>query len=390
MNLFEAAPAFSEIGAGIGCGPNAISVLKKLGILEHLMKLIDPSELRDRGFRFYDGFSESVEPILAYPTVPEEKDQGLALHSRLPRRIIGALDASSAHFNKRATAVTESPTNPKRLVIHFQDGTTHEADVVLGADGIKSTVRPYVLGHKDDRVKFANTKLKAAGFKYDISEYPASVSGNSKHFILFAIKNASIINVVAFDARYDIEIGDQSLPEGAPWVESVTKNEMKAAYKGMNSSIMALLECMPETPSKWSVHVLAPPLESYAKGRVALLGDAAHAMLPHWGAGAGQGLEDAYLLVRLLSDPETDVDNVEEVLQEYSRIRQPRAQMVWEGSRRSGRIYDLSHPDGNTYDDVRNNLKDMYAPVWYHNMDDDVDEVVNELRKKGVFKAMTS
>ena len=68
-------------------------------------------------------------------------------------------------------------------------------------------------------------------------------------------------------------------------------------------------------PSAWAVHVVDPPLESYVgkglRGRVALLGDAAHGMLPHLGAGAGQGMEDVYALVRLLWHPQVSRDNVE-------------------------------------------------------------------------------
>lgn len=140
------------------------------------------------------------------------------------------------------------------------------------------------------------------------------------------------INVVAFSARYDIPIGAGNLPEGASWVEPSTRDELKKVYEGWGPDVSILLDCMPEKPSKWSIHVLYPPLESYTKGRVALLGDAvrhpssasrllgnglilyvlqAHGMLPHMGAGAGQGLEDAFMLSRLLSHPDTNAENIE-------------------------------------------------------------------------------
>ena len=104
--------------------------------------------------------------------------------------LVAVVDPAIAHFHKRCTSITESETNPNRLVVHFQDGSTHETDVVLGADGIKSTVREYVIGVNDKRVQFSNTvayrglipynKLKEAGFKIDVGEYPACICGPSK------------------------------------------------------------------------------------------------------------------------------------------------------------------------------------------------------------------
>ena len=239
--------------------------------------------------------------------------------------LVDVVDPAIAHFNKRCISITESETNPNRLVVHFQDGSTHETDVVLGADGIKSTVREYVVGANDKRVQFSNTvayrglipydQLKEAGFKIDVREYPACICGPSKvghpasrvvfinppylqtnpqHFILFPIKDSEIvrstlarascsdahrdgfpqINIVAFDAQYDIPFGAQNLPDGAPWVEVVSRDVLDQVYAGFGPDVASLIKCMPEQSSKWSIYVVDPPLETYAKGRVALLGDA--------------------------------------------------------------------------------------------------------------------
>lgn len=82
------------------------------------------------------------------------------------------------------------------------------------------------------------------------------------------------INVAAFTARYDVPIGSQDLAKGTPWVEEVAREELQKEYDGWGPDVFALLRCMPEKVSRWAVHVVHPPLESYAKGRVALLGDA--------------------------------------------------------------------------------------------------------------------
>lgn len=82
------------------------------------------------------------------------------------------------------------------------------------------------------------------------------------------------INVAAFAARYDIPIGSQALPEGTRWVEEVPRSELENEYDGWGPDVAALLRCMPEKVNKWAIHVVYPPLEEYARGRVALIGDA--------------------------------------------------------------------------------------------------------------------
>ena len=86
--------------------------------------------------------------------------------------------------------------------------------------------------------------------------------------------------------------------------------ELLETYEGFSEDVRLLLGCI-ASPSVWSIHAIDPPLESYVRGRVALLGDAAHAMLPYLGSGAGQALEDALVIVRLLAHPQTNAENVE-------------------------------------------------------------------------------
>ncbi|KAI0363533.1 FAD/NAD(P)-binding domain-containing protein [Pilatotrama ljubarskyi] len=394
VEVFEAAAAFTEVGAGIGLGPNAIRVLKAIGVLDEVLKKTNPAELKPKGFRFYSGL-EGHELVYQYPIYPE--DASLSMHrAAFLDALVGAVDPRTTHFNKRCTSISDSPTNPARVIVHFADGSTQEADVVLGADGIRSTVRDYVLGEVGKSVAFSNTvayrfliphaALKAAGFKTDVSDTPACFMGPSKHIIVVPIKNGELINVAAFAARYDVPIGSQLLPEGSRWVEEVGREEMQKEYDGWGPDVTALLRCMPERASRWSVHIVYPPLESYAKGHVALLGDAAHGMLPHLGAGAGQGLEDAYVLAGLLSHPEASVGNIEAVLRTYSQTRRPRAQDVWDASLRAGMTYDFHGQQGSTVHALRGELQDLWTPVWHYNLDGDLASAISLLHQIGAFK----
>lgn len=135
--------------------------------------------------------------------------------------------------------------------------------------------------------------------------------------------------MVAFVCDNTLPLGSVTLAPGTPWVTAVPQQELLDAYAGWGEDPLKILSCI-KSPSKWSIFALYPPLESYVKGKVALVGDAvgsrllvlcpnasihvslqAHGMLPHLGAGVGQGIEDTWVLTQLLTRPETNLSNLE-------------------------------------------------------------------------------
>lgn len=124
--------------------------------------------------------------------------------------LVQNVDPARAHFKKRCTHLSEHPSG-KGMVIHFQDGTTAEADIVLGADGIKSVVRRYVTDTAslsvDPHLKFSNTicfrslvpasKAKAAGCKFDYSERAVCMVGENRHLILFPVRSGTLVRIIA-------------------------------------------------------------------------------------------------------------------------------------------------------------------------------------------------
>ncbi|KAI0699375.1 FAD/NAD(P)-binding domain-containing protein [Cerioporus squamosus] len=401
VEIFEAAVPFGEVGASIGLGPNAVRALKAMGLLDAVLGKLPPGSLSSKGFLFYSGVGDH-ELVYEYP--PATEDASISMHRAVfLDALVGQVDPRYTHFNKRCTSISEHPTSRGKLVVHFQDGSTHEADVVLGADGIKSTVRDFVVSAGgtavgaagEKHVAYSNTAayrgiipsalLKAAGFKTQLTDRPACFLGPDKHIIVVPIKNGELINVAAFSARYDIPIGSQNLPAGTPWVDEISREDLKKEFDGWGSDITTLLRLMPEKTMRWSVHVVHPPLESYAKGRVALLGDAAHAMLPHLGAGAGQGIEDAFLLTRLLSHPDTSMANMQAVLQAYSDVRQPRSQTVWDASRRAGSVFDHHGTGGATVQGLTEDLQDLWKPVWSYDLDTEFEYAIAQLRNNATF-----
>ncbi|TCD68112.1 hypothetical protein EIP91_011565 [Steccherinum ochraceum] len=109
-------------------------------------------------------------------------------------------------------------------------------------------------------------------------------------------------------------------------------------------------------------------------------------MLPHLGAGAGQGLEDAHLLAKLLGHPQTDEKNVHLVLEAYEHTRKKRAQMIWERSVAAGDKYEGRGQHGYTARGMREDLHDLWEPVWRHEIFSDLQDAVLYLQDKGIFR----
>ncbi|KAI8976614.1 hypothetical protein BD414DRAFT_539163 [Trametes punicea] len=307
VRLFEAAPALGEIGAGVAIGPNAVRILRDMGVLDPLLQKCGPGDLRTKGFAYYNGVGEHRQVHRIPAEDPYDREIGVH-RADFIEALASAADHAMSYLNKRCISITDSPANPKRVLLSFLDGTTH--------------------------THFTRGLLLRSGAK--------------------------------------------NLPDGAPWVEQVTREEVKQEFAGWGPDVAILLDHMPERPSKWSIHVVDPPLESYARGHSAELIGASRLT-------GCQGIEDAYLLARLLGHPHTNIDNLEVVLQVYSQIRRPRAQMVWDGSRLMGRLYDGDGPHGTDWGRVAEDVRDMFLPVWRHDHDRDFEAAVASLRERGLY-----
>ncbi|EKM61811.1 uncharacterized protein PHACADRAFT_248683 [Phanerochaete carnosa HHB-10118-sp] len=410
VHVYEAASKFGEIGAGIGLGRNAMEVLTALGVYDDILarvrqaNAIMPSGTSEENPNGGDGndmrgWFKYVSGMPGHKMVYDyelEGNNAMGVHrATFLDALVHHVDPARAHFHKRCTHITHSADGD--TTIHFQDGTTATADVVLGADGIKSAVRRFVAGTSgqdvDPNIKFSRTrcyralipaeKAAAAGVKTDFRARPTCFVGENKHLIIFTIRGGTVINVVAFSADSDSDPEHYPSPSTEA-VQQVSVEEVLAAYDGWGPEVRNLLSCA-VNPTKWSINVVYPPIppERWARGPVAILGDAAHGMLPHLGSGAGQGIEDAYVLGKLLSHPQTTPGNVEEVLKAYATIRQPRAQRVWEGSRRAGDIYDLrASGEGMLFEE----LLPMMTYVWSYPLNEAFEEAAASLTSKGTFK----
>ncbi|EGN97739.1 hypothetical protein SERLA73DRAFT_169976 [Serpula lacrymans var. lacrymans S7.3] len=126
------------------------------------------------------------------------------------------------------------------------------------------------------------------------------------------------------------------------WVSNVSQQELLNSFKDFEPEVRAILQCC-ERPSKWALHV-TNDLHISTSGHVAIIGDACHAMTPNLGAGAGQAIEDAFILGRLLSHELTTLSNLPDVLRIYQDIRLPVATQISQRAASTGYMYDFVAP----------------------------------------------
>jgi len=333
-----------------------------------------------RTFQFVSGLP-GEEVIYEYPG--KEDDTGMGVHrAHFLDALVSFLPEGISHFKKKCIGVKEDHNG---VTVTFADGTQHTADVVIGCDGIRSTVRTAVLG-KQVEAKFMRTVayrglipvenlVEAMGSLILVKPY--CIVGPDRHIIAFTLSGQKIANLVMFVSDRSTPVEEQGPKPGESWVlKAATQEEMMGCYDGWGPRVLKLLSFV-EKPSKWYLHALDPPLDTFVKGRVALLGDAAHSMLPHLGAGAGQAMEDAYVLSQLLSHPSTSKEDLEVVLKAYDTVRRPRANSVLRGSYAAGEIYELAGPSGGTLEDVKNDLVGLWNFVWHHDLEEDVRQAIH-------------
>ncbi|WP_369977082.1 salicylate 1-monooxygenase [Xanthomonas bundabergensis] len=389
VQLFESAAAFGEIGAGVSFGPNAVRALAGLGMAEAYTELADrtPPPWQDVWFEWRRGEDAQLIGSTCAPGVGQSSvhraDFLDALAARLPPGL--------ANFGKRAERIAQDAGAVHAV---FADGSRYRGDLLIAADGIKSSLRGpllQALGHAAAAPRFTGTcayrgmidsgRLRAAfavqGVDTRLADVPQMYLGMDAHILTFPIKRGRLINVVAFVS--DRGEPAPQWPAGQAWVREASRREMLQAFAGWGIAARTLLECI-DAPTHWALHDLAE-LPAYAHGRLALIGDAAHAMLPHQGAGAGQGLEDAYLLAHLLADPALRRGDLPALLQAYDQVRRPRACRVQRSSREAGDLYELR--DGRVGGDsgaLARTLATRFDWIWQHDLQAEAAQAARLMR----------
>ncbi|OBZ74163.1 Salicylate hydroxylase [Grifola frondosa] len=398
VDIYEAAQHFAEIGAGIGMWPRAWKIMKSLGLDRDLgdIAIVPPDNHPKVAFNFRKG--DQPEGLSFYTL--ETPGGMISFHrAEFHNVLLRHLSPSCrTHCRKRLVSysqpVSSSSYDPHTFLrppvkLRFQDGTTAHCDLLIGADGVKSAVRMSLVhelsasARAGGRTHDAEDLLRAAEPRWSgMSAYRATIPaetlrmrlpghrvltdpmvyfGKNTQMTVYPISRGTIINFAAFRACYDLE----HTTFDAPWVQDVPLDELFDDFARWEPEVQALFQCVRKI-NRWAIHTSAP-LPSFVSGRVALLGDAAHAMMPFQGAGAGQAIEDAYVLSTLLGHRRATRATLPRVLQVYDAVRRPFAQRVAESSRENGMLYTLNFPgltfDAPVYDADAEKLAEIRARI---------------------------
>ncbi|OSX62801.1 hypothetical protein POSPLADRAFT_1141422 [Postia placenta MAD-698-R-SB12] len=384
VDLYESAAAFTEVGAGIGVWPRVWEIYQELGLRDDLLAIASDSEQ-----------TRSVPTARVLEYRKADQTEGIDFHGNTQRirftsfhraefqaALVRHLPQSyNIYFSKRLKSYTETPSG--EMVLEFLDGSTAACDILVGCDGIKSAVRsvlyhslvkeaelagdiaqaacfrreaiPQWSGYIAYRALFPRDRLEAAcpghpaltrsllvcyiSLHAGRTDKPLSQCfGKNKHIVIYPVSQEHFINIVAFVA--DFKSQGAIYPE--PWVRESGKEELAALFSNWEPDVQILFNCLDKV-SAWVINTL-PSLHTYAGSRVALVGDAAHAMEPHQGSGAGQAAEDAFILATILGHPSVTKETLANALLIYDEIRRPFSQQIVEKSRLTGIHYDLHCP----------------------------------------------
>lgn len=330
--VYEQAQQLTEVGAGLVVAPNAARQLRTLGVLADLRKRAVQLDIGWEFRRWQDGTVLSAENLSVACERLYGEQTYTAHRADLLRAIASRVPARCVRLGRKCTGLD---TSGSVLRLHFADGQSVEADVVIGADGIHSTVRAAIFGVSPATYSgiCAFRALVPAGQAPQFARRPAQTLwiGPDHHLVHYPVSAGEQVNLVAFAPAGDYTVES--------WTATATVAEFLAEFAGWDQRLTGLIRAG-GTPGRWALLDRAP-LPRWSEGGVTLLGDAAHPMFPFFAQGAAQAIEDAVVLARCLADGR---DDPAAALRRYEEIRIPRTTRLQTVSH--GRAHVNHLPDG--------------------------------------------
>lgn len=356
-DIYEQAPEFREVGAAVALSANGNKVMRALGLEEQIAAhSAVPTELIYRHWR--DGHRVSSHEV----GQRYEREFGapyFGVHrADLQRVLIDACGSDGVHLDSQLAGLAATGSGVR---LDFADGREAEADLVVGADGVHSTVRRWVTDEG------ATVYSGTSGFRglipvEQLTELPDPGAiqfwnGPGGHLLHYPIGDGGVINFLAV-------VDEPRQWEQGSWVTEASRDEIAGSFAGWHPAVLQMVSATP-LHQRWALFG-QQPLNQWHRDRVVLLGDAAHAMLPHYGQGANQTIEDAATLASCLAS--AGPDEYAPALRTYERLRRARTRRVALDSwLASGQLH---LPDGPEADRRDGNLAEIPETIrWIHEHD---------------------
>ncbi|KAH9478727.1 Salicylate hydroxylase [Psilocybe cubensis] len=386
VDIYESTAKLTQVGAGITIWPRGREILKNIGVEASLAeRLPGDQELPALGV-----------PKLAFIIRKSDKKIGeviaevmlrggsISIHRADVQEVLLKHISPSVKFHLAHRLNTYRRTK-NGIELEFKNGESVVCDLLVGADGINSAVRQTFISEgqdwsEEERIRQAAPVWSGTYVYRDLIDsevvrrvYPTHSAltkpmvycGKDKHIVAYPVRQGKFVNMGIFLSYRDQE----GTYHSGPTVVDSMPDECMPHFEDWEEEARVLVK-LSSKPSKWAVQT-TKPLDTYAKGRVLLLGDAAHAMTVHLGNGAGQAMEDAYILANLISKATQEKLDAVKIAEVYSAVRQPFVNFVVQASRNQGLIYELNAPgleDLKDGDDVSredlDKLADLIRSAW--------------------------
>jgi salicylate hydroxylase len=348
VDVYEQAANLGEVGAGIFVYPNSLRQLERMGFKDALAEVgakVGP------GSQYLRMDGTVVGSILTTDSSGWNGMYGMH-RADILNALAAALPAESIHTNHRCIGFSQTEDV---ATLSFENGRSADADVVVAADGIRSALQPFVV--EPSPPEYSGFRAYRGLVERDKLESWRDRThqvwmGHGKHFMVFPVRSGKLLNYVGF-VPLDIETVES-------WSAVGDRAQLAESFAGWDPEIGKILEQV-ETCFWWGLFD-RKPLRTWCNGRLTLLGDAAHPMLPHLGQGANQAIEDGVALAILLAG--RGADEVPAALRAYENLRRPRTSMVQSESRRNGMRYDSQYESLQKRDDEIRNIATLRLSLY--------------------------
>jgi len=363
VTVWEQVDPLSEVGTGLSLFPNGRRQLERMGLGKALAEV---GAKVGEGSAFYRMDGTFVTRVVTADSSGWNGIYGMH-RADLLRILARALPSAAIRSDRRCIGFEQSAHSAQ---LKFATGETDTVDVAIGADGIQSSLQKHVI--EPCTPEYSGSRAYRGLIPREkVPEWPKEAHqiwmGDGKHFMVYPVRSGRFFNYVGF------------VPTKSETIESWSaigdRNELAASFDGWDPRVVGFLEKV-ETCFWWGLYDRRP-LASWTMGRLALLGDAAHAMLPHLGQGANQAIEDGVALAVFLE--ERDPAEIADVLRQYEAFRRARTDVIQAEARKQG--LRLDSRSGSLQDRDREITRSAEFRKWLY--DYDVERAATAYLNKG-------
>jgi len=332
IQLFEQAAAFGQVGAGFQVSSNAARILLKLGLGEALKRVATYPDGRDyRGWDtgerlYYTPLGQKAEAHFGSPYYAAHRAELLDV-------LLSGLSGLGEHGFRLGSRVERFDQDQSGVSLTLADGSIAQGDILIGADGIHSTVRAQLFGKELPRytgnVAWRGLVPAERVAHLDLGSVVGVWMGPNRSIVQYYVSAGKTFNWIG--------ISRSTQPAQESWLAEGRTEDALAEYDGWHSTIRKIIA---ETPKILRQALYdREPLPDWQVGRVVLMGDAAHPMMPFYAQGGAQSIEDAYVLAGCIAEAE---GRPLDALARFVRMRQPRTAWMQGLARREEELYQMN------------------------------------------------